>query len=140
MIMGHASAIEAALRLDETISITDEQRRQVANLLAVAGWRPPARVVTTVAELDALSVLPGATGPVLIWVLGVIGASASRWLTARVSGHFPQRAHRPARPAPQRTRATGLTRPQSVVGLDHDSGGEVCGRGVVGILFARHEP
>jgi hypothetical protein len=33
MIMGHAPAIEAALRLDETISITDEQRRQVANLL-----------------------------------------------------------------------------------------------------------
>lgn len=66
--------------------------------------------------------------------------ASSRWMAARVSGDFTQSAHRPARPAPQRTRATGLTRPQSVVGLDHDSGGEVCGRGVVGILFARHEP
>jgi len=42
--MGHASAIEEALRLDETIGISDAQRRQIANLLAVAGWRPPERV------------------------------------------------------------------------------------------------
>ena len=71
--MGHASAIEAALRLDETIGITDEQRRQVANLLAAAGWRPPARVVTTVAELDALT-----DGAVVLDTVGFVMMKQSR--------------------------------------------------------------
>lgn len=76
MIMGHASASEEALRLDETIGISDAQRRQVANLLAVAGWRPAARVVTTVAELDALT-----DGAVVIDTAGFVMMKQSRsWL------------------------------------------------------------
>ena len=87
MIMGYASAIEEALRLDETIGITDAQRRQVANLLAVAGWRPPARVVTTVAELDALT-----DGAVVIDTAGFVGQcrrsdGPGPVLNRRIAGH-----------------------------------------------------
>ena len=74
--MENASAVEEALRLDETIGISDAQRRQVADLLAVAGWRPPARVVTTVAELDALT-----DGAVVIDAAGFVMMKPSRsWL------------------------------------------------------------
>ena len=71
--MEHTAAIEAALRMDETIgltnltNLTNEQRSGVAVLLSAAGWRPPARVVTTVEELDAL-----ADGAVVLDVAGFV--------------------------------------------------------------------
>jgi len=70
MIVEHTAAIEAALRMDETIgltNLTNEQRSGEAVLLSAGGWRPPARVVTTVEELDAL-----ADGAVVLDVAGFV--------------------------------------------------------------------
>jgi hypothetical protein len=44
MIVEHTAAIEATLRLDETIGLMADQRSRVAAVLSVVGWRPPALV------------------------------------------------------------------------------------------------
>ena len=75
MTVEHTAAIEATLRLDETIGLTTEQRSRLAALLSAAGWRPPALVVSTVEELDAL-----ADGAVVLDVEGFVMLKQSgRW-------------------------------------------------------------
>jgi len=67
MIVEHTAAIEATLRLDETIGLTADQRSRVAPCCRPPGWRPPALVVSTVEELDAL-----ADGAVVLDVAGFV--------------------------------------------------------------------
>jgi hypothetical protein len=76
MIVEHTAAIEATLRLDETIGLMADQRSRVAAVLSVVGWRPPALVVSTVEELNAL-----ADGAVVLDVAGFVMLKQSgRWL------------------------------------------------------------